>query len=728
MRLTKIQAMFLILVILLSSPYFLQVKAEEEQENIVSATFNIDMQSATDLKINVEATVTKLTLATSGRTYTAQEIKGISSPETMGAIKYALKTMILDQLKVSFKNARITPTNELLTYENEKFYDEYLVNLTSKFFNLNETISSYELINGLLDVGAYIRYDLNLKADIGWDIKYSFDLGEKLEYKETNGKTDLKNNIIEWTVGNRDGVLPLRSAYFIIYSAYPTTSEETEDISIAFILNSREGTTSFESKIVVKSMDLASYAFLPSFITNVRFAPSDAVRLFVKNNLLTWDEIYQKTIANIQEKIKNKVETSVFNQTLTLTFSWDGATTTGCPNPFDIEKMDKNPPVNALLKDDEIKLLLNDISSKATFGLVNTGGKANIIPNSINFGKNLEGLGYPYNITLEMPPDITLNNENIYTWDNKIKNFSGVMLSTKSPNYEKPLINTVVEIQAETTDLNLLSFFTGETELSFGLKIEGEKNYKVTKIPDPFTIPPEIVINYLNSDAIRLCIEENVFKTDEIDMFLTNEKTYFEQNINNILKGLDAKGSINNDIFQRSLQWDGNITKMDETDPVKTQISAYTSYPIKFKMSILPPSFKINNQTYSFKGLEDQHVTYKIVFPQGIRVSLSNEYAEVYVNQTVDGRQYIELSFSPEESQNELDVTLTLEPTTLFIISLFTPCIVSFVILLILIITLVLFRRKRKKRKITTYSPEPMDEQTGYEDEDYYIPPPPGSK
>ncbi len=103
----------------------------------------------------------------------------------------------MNQIKATFINAQVTSSLDLLNYENYTFYDEYLVNLTSKFFNLNQTINSYELINGMLDVGARVRYDLNLKADPGWDITYSFDLGEKLDYQLTDGK--LNNNIIEWT-------------------------------------------------------------------------------------------------------------------------------------------------------------------------------------------------------------------------------------------------------------------------------------------------------------------------------------------------------------------------------------------------------------------------------------------------------------------------------------------------------------------------------------------------
>jgi hypothetical protein len=729
-RFTKITAILLFLVVIFSlSPFLnIRVKADEEIENIVSSTFNIIMESATDLKINVEATVTNLTLSSSGTTYTAQEIKSISStnPEKMGAIKYALKTMILDQLKASFVDAKVTSSNELLNYENEKFYDEYLVNLTSKFFGLNETINPYELINGMLDVGAHVRYDFSLKASPGWDITYSFDLGEKIEYQLTDGK--LKNNIIEWTVKNSDGKLSSLDAFLVVRNKNPTTIEEKEDISIGFILDSQKEPISFASEIAVKSMSLKNYAFLPAFITNVEFVPSDGIRLLVKNNLVSWDDIYQKTIQPIQENIKNTVEKSVFNQTLTLAFTWDNTTTYDCLNPFDVEKMDKNPATKALLKDDDVRVILNDISSKALFGLVNAGAKSNITPDSINFGKNLEKLGYNYNITLKMPQDIYINSENEYTWDNENKSFSGTMSSTESPEYKQPVINTIIEIEAETTDLNILSFFTGDTELNFGLKINEEKNYKVTKILEPFSLPETIDITYLNADAIRLCIEENVFKEEEISTFLTDEKTIFEQTINKIITGLDAKGSINNEIFQNSLQWDSDITKMDDLEPVKTQTYSHTSHPTKFKISITPPGFKITNQTYKFTGLENQHVTYRIVFPNGIKVSLSNEYEKIYVNETADGKQYIELSFSPEEANASLDVTITLEPSLLFILALLTPCMISIIIAIILIIVIIVFRKKRRKRKTRKYSPEPEEDAEEYESEDYYIPPPPGSK
>jgi len=324
-RFPKIPLLVLLIIIsiFLSSFLNISVKADEEFENIVSATFKIDMESATDFKINVEIFVTKLTLSTSEKTYSAEEIKVISNSnsEQMGAIKYALKTMVFNQIQGTFINAKVTSLLELLNYENYNFYDEFIVNLTSNFFDLNQTINSHELINGLLDVGARVRYDLNLKADTGWDIVYSFNLGQKLEYQVTDGS--INNNIIEWNVRNSEGNLPSLDAFFILRNKNPTTYEEKEDISIGFIIDSQTEPTSLESEIIIKSMSLTNYSFLPEFITNIEFVPSDSLRLFVKNGMITWDEIYQKTIKDIQGNIKNTIEQSDFNQTLTFNFKFD---------------------------------------------------------------------------------------------------------------------------------------------------------------------------------------------------------------------------------------------------------------------------------------------------------------------------------------------------------------------------------------------------------------------
>ena len=67
--------------------------------------------------------VSKLALAASGTVYSKDEIKSISetNPEIMGAVKYALKGLLTDQIKQTFENTDVTVINELPTYENGIF-------------------------------------------------------------------------------------------------------------------------------------------------------------------------------------------------------------------------------------------------------------------------------------------------------------------------------------------------------------------------------------------------------------------------------------------------------------------------------------------------------------------------------------------------------------------------------------------------------------------------------
>ena len=46
--------------------------------------------------------------------------------------------------------------------------------------------------------------------------------------------------------------------------------------------------------------------------------------------------------------------------------------------------------------------------------------------------------------------------------------------------YSEEKIDTTIEIFIKTTDLNILSFFTGETKLTFGLYINEIQNRNVT--------------------------------------------------------------------------------------------------------------------------------------------------------------------------------------------------------------------------------------------------------
>lgn len=703
--------------------------ADQNIDTLVEARININFQSATDFNVNVECNVEKITLSSSGKTYTNNDIKTISGsdPEKMGAIKYALKTMIYDQINDVFLGAKIASLKDLLDYQNYKFYDTYSINLTTSFFGLNETANAYELINGVLDMSAVVNYDFVFKANEGWNITYIINLGEDYKFKLTNGKTTGEN--IEWTLLNGIGEKPEEDVLLLVVHKNPTSNLEKEDITLDFCLDSTTGKTEMSANINLKSINISDYDFLPSFITGLTCVPSDGLRLFVKDGLLSWDEIRQKTVKDIEAKIKSNLETSVFNQTLDLTFLWDNKTTDECETPYDIKKMNRVPAVTSILRDEEINLLIEQIPTNVLFGLVNTGATASLTKESINFGEKIKDIGYSYNVTLKMPENIEIDDENNYTW-NENKNFSGMIMSKQAPDYQEENLNTVIEMKVESVDLNLLSFFTGDPKISLGFDIEKEKNYNVTKLPKEFSLPEKIDIDYLNSDALRICIDENIFKKSEIEAFLNNEKTLFDSQISKIIEGLEVKGNVGNKRFEESLQWDQDILHMDAEKPVTTRVYAYTTHPLNLHISITPPSVKIPDQTYNFTGLKNQSVTYKIIFPNGIALQVYDKYDKAVVKQTNDERQYLEVTFTPDESDMRMDVVCSITPSALFLIGLFIPCMISIFITLVLLIVLVTIRKKRGGKRRYAKQREPVYEEgdTGYEDRDYYIPPPPGSK
>lgn len=713
-----------ICAVILSSFFIANIaSAQDDTENLVEATFNIEFVTGTELNINVTMDAQKLTL---DRVYTADEIKS-ALPEDVGAFKLLLYQMLQRQMNATFKNAEILNLSRP-AFDGNTFNEELNVKLTSSFFELSSSVNVDNFINGILDMSAIVNYSINFHGEPGWNNTYIINLGENLNYQRTNGVTS-GNNMV-WTLKNWDGKSPDKTAEFQVNKTNPTTKTlGSENIFLEFELDSRNAaTTSLTNNVLIKDLDIRPYNVLPSFVGNLDFVTADGARLFVENGFFTWADFYQKTIKPLQEKIKSTIENSPFNQTLDLTFNWDNSTTTNCLIPYEISNMDDKPAIKAILKDSDVNLQLCDISSRAFFGLINSGAKSNISREDLNFGEDLNTIGYDFNITLYLPDKLYLDNQNVFTW-NESSSVFGEFKSDVAAQYTDQDKDTVIEIEVKSSDLNILSFLTGYTELKFEMDSRETRNYNVTTIPEEFTLPKKISLDYLNSDAFRLCVEENIFNAGSVTAFLDKEKSIFENILRSILPGIDASGTVNRGVFDNSLAWDGDISNMDANTPVTVANSAHSSYPIHFDLSLFPPKFSINTQRLNFTGLKNNSVTYRIIFPQGISLEVSDQSNKANVIKLGDGRYCLEVTFSASEANLTDEVACKMIPTALFILGVFAPCIISLIIAIVLIVVILIVRKKRKGRKIKEPEIEEGEEETtGYEAEDYYIPPPPNSK
>jgi hypothetical protein len=698
------------------------------------------MKSATDFKIGCDISVNKIKLTGSGKTYTSDQIEAISTTNQLllGAIANELQISINETISKSFEKSIVNALNEIPTYENKKFHDDFTVNLTSIFFDMNETVNAHNFVNGVLDMGAKVAYTFNLKAESGWNNTYTITLPTFMNRTYTNGKV-LEKRVVSWELENGGGLSPGKAAEITVERVNPTTPRSnTEDILLEFELDAGDAKhINLKTNVLAKSVDIGGYNILPNFVTNLDFVTSDGIRLFIENGLTSWDDLYQKTIKPVEINITSTIEKSSLNQTLNMVFSWDPETTTNCSIPYEITNMNEEPPIKAGLLASDISLKIDNIRARAVFGLIDAGATANISASDINFGDKLSEIGYPYSGSFYLPDNISLAGEKIYTW-NQSKSISGEFNSEDAPKYSNEKINTVIEIDFSGLDLNLFGLFTGKTELTSKLYMKEANNYYVTTLPNEFNgdLPNKVTLNYLNSDAFRLCVEENVFKQEKIYTFLDNEKSLFENRLASLLPGLKISGLVKRDDFDRSLLWDGDITNMDADIPVTTASDAHSSYPVTFGISFSPPKFEITEQSLSLTGLQNQNVTYRIVLPRGTTMEASDSLNRLVPGKTTDGRDYIEISFDASESGRTDIVSFKIVPSPLFALSIFLPCIVCLIIAVVLIIAILIIRKKRKgfggkrsRPKKTKESEEDKEEESeGYEEQEYYVPPPPSSK
>ena len=711
--------MFLIIGLICTSLFVQYSHADKEIQNLVDAVFEIEFESGTELKLDITMDVRKIT---TDKTYSGSEI-GNASQQELGAFRLKLYLMLESQLNEMFNFANLLNFN-MPEFDGSSFKENMQVKLTNSFFKVNESINIDNFFNGLLDMGAVIDYTFNLKAEEGWNNTYNFVFPTDMIYNRTNTNI-VKGNTIQWEVINGSGLQHNKLAEISLKYINPTTKGiSNEDIDIMFELDSRNfNQTTLTANIIVQKVDIMAYNILPDFVTNLNFVPADGIRLLIDNGLLNWDNFYNITILPVAENTLNALTNSSFNQTLDALFSWDINSSLNCTDPYDPSNMDYDPPIRSSLVDNYVNLKIFNISSRALIGLVQAGANASITPSDINFGQGLENLLYNYSGVIYFPKSILLEGNNPYTWD-KNNPIMGEIVSDNSTKYDREEKSTVLTIDISNTDLNLLSFFVGRPEINIGLSIDESQYYYVTTVPKEFSIPQKIILQYLNSDALRLCMEE-VFDPNDISSFLQNEKMLFENRIINIIQCEEIDGYINDDIFEESLIWDGNVMDMDKNKPVTIQSYSHISQAIAFDISVLPPSMDISNITLNFTGLRDQNVNYRILFPKGTSVMFTDSLKKASLMSTEDGRLYIEINFNKSDGGLTEVLTFKMVPSILFIIGLFMPCIISLIVTILLVIVIYMINKKRKGKKAL---PVETGDANSYSGQDYYIPPPPPPK
>jgi len=706
----------LLLIIMLPLPFV----SADEPESIVDAVFTFTVESGTTFSIDVDMDVAKLTTY---KAFTAQEIAA-ASDEDRGALRYELFLLLQEQLKGLFGNHVTLVNFTMPVYSGGRFAETLNVKIQSGYFKLNETVDAAQFINGLLDIGAVVSYSFSFSPTPGWINTYIFDLPQKFIFRNTTGT--INGDLIEWEVNNRNDTDVSQRGWLSLQYQNPTTTQPTgEDIRLDFSVDTRAvSTTILTATINAYLINSTSYSIFPDTITQISYLPADAVRLAISQGLLTWENIYNHSILPVRNHIVTTLASSL-NQSIDAAFSWNEDTTKNCSIPFTLNKMDTNPPLQARVVDNDVRVTVFDETIKAVYGLVNAGATAEVSTDDITIGDAFDAITYPYSSSLFLPAGILLENKTVYPW-NASSDIEGQLRSTQAPDYDQEDVNVKITVNMEKLDLDLLSIFSGKTEMTASSQATQTVQLHVASLPNVFTLPHQVSLDYLNADAFRLCIDEHVFSAEDVDLYLNQHTSEFKTHVGQLLDVEEVTAYSDEGVFEESLFWDGDIGTMDERNPLVVSSSAYTLYAIPYSLSLLPPDVNISQQQFLLKGIDGKEGTYRLLFPKGVTIEGSDSLGKTMTFDVDEqGHNYVEITFDETEGGVQDAVMLTLTASPLFMLGLFMPCILSFILAIILVALILFLRRKTKGRSLLKRKPK--NDEASYEGQEFYVPPTPPS-
>jgi hypothetical protein len=470
-----------------------------------------------------------------------------------------------------------------------------------------------------------------------------------------------------------------------------------------------------------------NYQCVPSVLSLPVSLPADAIRLCVQNNLTNYEMVTDLSFKAYKEIAIDALKHSSFNQSFNISFIWDKTTTINCSQAYVIDSMDEKPPVTRILTDPSVRLTFFNISGKAFFGLINAGGHAIVDDTNVNFANVFDTVSLQSSAELYLPQHVQFNQSNSISW-NHSNEFLGNVTSEKSPTYSNQKVTRNYIINVKNTDLNLLSFFTGKTEVNLGIGFEKIRKMYVMDRSSDLSIPTEVSLPFVNADAFRLCVFENVFSTEGINEYIKSYETEFENMSRRLFPSI--KGSAVNDkhTFEESLRWDGNISSMDSTSPIIIRQRMESTAPLSCHFSLFPPNFSFERLNLTFVGTPKETVTYNMTFPKGISINVISSSQQLEQTVLPDGTTKLSTTLNASEDGKVATILLSMQPSIVYVISLFVPCIISVFITLILFFVVYVIRKKRNLYRQNRRGPV-SDPGEDYENEDYYVPPkPPSSK
>lgn len=689
---------FVILVLFLLSMLPASGVGEDEKDETiwVDATINLNFVNGTHLQVTTLLDVHNMTVY--GRIYGADDIREIYDSEG-GAFRAKIFDYVYDILANNiFKgcdiNLSIPPVADPATLNIPSDSDPYNppvtfivygnITLRGDFFNFGEDDVD-NLINGLLNVGAQIRYGINIFAPPGWNTTYIISVPHSISITETNGHLSIDGKRVTWELQNWKSITSSKQSAYVVLIRNNVLCTPKEEVAIANISFDLRKIHYAEVNISLdfESLYLSDFLNLPEFVSDISFYPADAVRLLCEYGILSWDDV-NKQLEERWKNFLNKFEYSL-DKNISLVFFVDERSTSKCPCPYNVSDMNTFPPLSVKAKG-RITKLFDDLSVSTVLGIIYSGGTVRIRDNIIN----LSDLDYPFQARLIMPYG------EIYEWNNNTP-LSVNLSYNLAPRYKNEEVERVVEITVKDINIDLPKIFMGKSNVVSNVDIR--EHYYLYRIPsrELISLPEWIDIDIVNSDLFRLFVEEKVLNESTLDKLFIKILNSSKERLQ-ILTGKDKlKIYIDDKLFENSLRWDRDITKMDDEQPVDISTFSSITEGSELSVSLSPLSLSIKDKKLNCISSAIENTTYRIIFPKGVSVVYHNSSGNIVKGKTVDGHEYLEVVIPRTENISVTTVHYSLIFSPLMMLKIFFPIIIMAVIGISMIVIILFIGRRRRR-------------------------------
>ncbi len=699
----------LLIVFSLSILSITPVKAESISTSWIDASFEFSFLNGSYLDIRLRLDVHNITVY--NRIYGADEIREVYNEEG-AAFRLKVFDYSMEILGKVFKGCKINldipredasslnvPADEDPYNPPVIFYIDGNISLGSDFFGCDiDNIG--DLVNGLLDMGGRIRYSFTFFAPASWNISYVFNVPDYMSPEEVNGGTvSIDGKKVTWKVKNWGGKdWKSKEGYMILKEADPTSLPDKENISANITFDmSKIDATSVEIYLDILSLDISDIVNYPDFVEGVDIVPSDGVRLFLESGLISPMDL-QNLLDNKWSQFEDNFIESL-GKNISLSSCMDVNTTTNCSSPYNTSHMDSYPPLGIIAHGD-VERLLDNLSTRSVLGIIYSGGAINVDKSLIDLSK----LRYPFEAKIVLP-----NGKN-YSW-NESSDINATLSYDNAPRYTTEKKERIVEIYVKSMDLDLIDLLTGKSNVVSQLDVKDRFLIYRVYTNELLSLPHWIDLDILNSDLLRLFIEEKVID-EGMNGFIEERKNLSRDLLCSVIKQNGLKIYLDENELKDSLVWDGNIMDMDDYKPVNISFFSITTKKSGFSFSLIPFSLTIKNESFECFAIPEENITYRFIFPKGVKVECNDSLGISRIGSLEDGRKYIEIEFSRDCGLVSSTVYYSLELSPLMVFLIFLPLIAMFLIITAIVTILILLNRRRRIRPRAPEYREVSEEQT----------------